>query len=138
MKKTEIYIYYRKELEENLVILNENKKNDILYLTENTLGNIYLPNSDINVGKINFINNLIISKENSFNTSIGTIITNNGSIVFNFNYILKFLNSSPEIAKVLSANPTFVSGNYLNYKNIKITIQVLDMTSERIIAIEYE
>ena len=137
MKKTEIYTYTRIELEANQVIISNNEKNNIKYITENTIGNVYLPNSTIKCGKLSFINNLFIDKELSFNTSIGTFINKDGSIVFNFNYILKFLDSKPESDKVLLAQPTYMSGKYMNYKNLTITIQILELTGDRIIAIEY-
>jgi hypothetical protein len=137
MKKTEIYTYTRIELEANKVITSTNENNDIKYITENTIGNVYLPNSTIKYGRISYINNLFIDKEISFNTSIGTFITKDGSIVFNLNYILKFRDSKPDIDKVLFAQPTFMSGKYMNYKNLTITIQILELTGDRIIAIEY-
>ena len=89
MKKTDIYIYNRTELETNRVEVSENEKNNIKYKTEKTIGSLYNPNSNISVGQISYINELVISPINSLNTSIGTIITNNGSLVFNFNYVLK-------------------------------------------------
>lgn len=138
MKNTEIYIYTRKELEENSAIMNEKIVNKITYKTENVIGNIYLPNSNVKVGKINYINNLVISDDTSFNTSIGTIVTKNGSIVFNFNYILNFSNSRPNVKNVFSAKPTYTSGVYDNYNNLTITVQILELTGERIIAIEYD
>lgn len=138
MKKTEIYIYSRNELEKNKVVMAENGINDIKYQTENTIGNLYLPNSMIKVGKINYINNLVISNENSFNTSIGTLVTNDGSLVFNFNYILKFFDSKPEVNKIFYAKPTFVSGKYLHYENISISVQILELNGDRIVAIDYD
>ena len=138
MKNTEIYTYTRAELEENLAIMNEKTVNEITYKTENVLANIYLPNSTVNVGKINYINNLVVNNEISFNTSIGTIITKNGSIVFNFNYVINFLNSRPNPKSVFSAKPTYASGLYSNYNNLTISVQILESTGERIIAIEYD
>lgn len=137
MTKTEIYLYTRVELEENKVIISENIKNEILYLTEKSLANLYFPNTYNKAGIINFINNLVINKDNSFNTSIGTIITEKGSLVFNFNYILKFNDSRPQDNLLLTASPTFISGEYLSYKNIKITVQILKSNGERIVSIEY-
>lgn len=137
MKKTEIYTYSRIELNQNHVIVNEKTNNDIKYITENTIGNIYLPNSKIKVGKISYINNLVRDNEVSFNTSLGTIITQEGSLVFNFNYILKFKDSRPEQDKVLITKPNFISGKYLNYKDLTITVQILENSGDRIIAIEY-
>lgn len=81
--------------------MNEKTVDEIIYKTENVLANIYLPNSTVKVGKINYINNLVINDESSFNISIGTIITKNGSIVFYFNYVINFLNSRPNPKSVL-------------------------------------
>lgn len=137
MKKTEIYTYNKKELFDNAVITTQENKNNIKYITENTIGNVYLPNSTIDAGIISYINNLTISKKNSFNTSIGTIITNNGSLVFNFNYILKFEDSRPDDNSVFTAKPTFINGNYSKFNNLTITVQILENSGDRIIAIEY-
>lgn len=138
--KTEIYTYSRFELEQNKAIMNEkkNNNNDILYITENNLSNLYLPNSSIVVGIISYVNNLVFTSVSSFNSSIGTIITKDGSLVFNFNYILKFMDSKPDENLILSAKPTFISGKYSNYKNIKITVQILKLTGDRILSIEYD
>ena len=135
---TEIYTYSRKEIQENRAVMAEKKVGSIIYLTENVIGNIYLPNSSIIVGSLSYINNLVLSKDNSFNTSIGTIITNDGSLVYNLNYVIKFGDSKPDIDSVFVTRPTFTSGKYLTYKNLTITIQILQLTGERIIAIEYD
>ena len=138
MNKIEIYIYNRGELNDNRVIVSENKKNDIIYITEKTIGNLYLPNTSNTIdGIISFINELVISDKNSFNTSIGTIITSKGSIVFNFNYVLKFEDSRPEDNLLLQTIPTFVSGEYLNYSNIKLSVQIIKSNGDRILSIEY-
>ena len=136
--KTEIYTYTRLELEQNKVIMNEKKNGDIIYITENVLGNLYLPNSFTKAGIISYINNFVLNKENSFNTSIGTIITNDGTLVFNFNYVLKYMDSRPDEKLVITANPTFLSGKYLNYRNVKINVQILKLTGERILSIHYD
>ena len=137
MKKTEIYTYNKKELFDNAVITTQTNENNIKYINEKTLGNIYLPNSTIEAGIISYINNLTITNKNSFNTSIGTIITNNGSMVFNFNYILKFEDSRPDDNSVFAAKPTFIDGKYSEFNDISITVQILENSGDRIIAIEY-
>ena len=108
-----------------------------IYITENSIANVYLPNSQIKFGKVSYVNNLVIDNENSFNTSLGTIITKDGSLVFNLNYILKFNDSRPENDKVFITKPNFISGKYLNYKDLTITLQILESSGDRIIAIEY-
>lgn len=138
MKKTEIYIYNKVELFDNAVITTQTNNSGIKYITEKTLGNIYLPNTNIEVGIISYINNLTISDKNSFNTSIGTIITDNGSLVFNFNYTIKYEDSRPVDNKVLIASPTFADGKYSEFSNITITVQILENSGDRIIAIEYD
>lgn len=137
MKKTEIYTYNKNELFDNAVFTTQENENNIKYITEKTVGNIYLPNSTIEAGVISYVNNLTISNKNSFNTSIGTIITNNGSLVFNFNYILKFEDSRPVENLVLTAEPTFIGGKYTEFNNLTITVQILENSGDRIIAIEY-
>jgi len=118
--------------------MNEKKNNNVTYITENSLANLYLPNTSIVAGTISYINNLFISPIESFNSSIGTIITKDGSLVFNFNYVLKFIDSKPDENLILTAKPTFTSGKYLNYKEIKITVQILKLTGDRILSIEYD
>lgn len=138
MKKNEIYTYNKKELFDNSVVTIQENKNNIKYITEKTSGNIYLPNSIIETGIISYVNNLTIRDKKSFNTSIGTIITNNGSLVFNFNYILKFEDSRPVNNSVLTARPTFIGGKYTEFDNLTITVQILENSGDRIIAIEYD
>lgn len=137
MKKNEIYTYTREELNKNRIIMIEKNINDIKYITENTTGNIYLPNSNIDVGKISFINNLVIDNNIPSNTVFGTLITNHGTIIFNYFYLLKLNNSVPPSYNSITTKPTFVSGKYINYKDITITRQLFDSDSERIIVIEY-
>jgi hypothetical protein len=135
---TEIYFWTRKEFEQNKAIMVEKNINSITYVTENVYGNLYLPNSFVIIGSISFINNLFFTNLDSYNTSIGTIVTKDGSIVFNLNYVIKFMDSKPDENLILTSKPTFVSGKYLTYKNIEITIQILKLTGERILAIEYQ
>ena len=138
MTQIEIYTYDRQELNNNRVIVSENEKNNIKYITEKSLGSLYYPNSDISIGTISYINELFQSQTYSFNTSIGTIITNKGSLVFNFNYILKFNDSRPIDNLLLTAKPTFLSGEYLSYSNVKINVQILKSSGDRILSIEYD
>ena len=138
MIQTEIYTYNKQELNENRVMVSKNENNNIIYITEKTIGSIYNPNSDLSVGQISFINELVVNSKNSFNTSIGTILTNKGSLVFNFNYISKFNDSTPSDNLLLTTKPTFVSGEYLMYTNVKITVQILQSRGERILSIEYD
>jgi hypothetical protein len=135
--KTEIYTYTRVEIENNKVIMAVQTKNDITYKTENSVCNVYLPNSLIKAGEISFINNLVFKNVGSLNTAIITLITQNGSITFNLNYVLKYKDSKPEVNKVFVTKPTFVSGDYLNYDNIKVSIFIVDLLGDRIITIEY-
>lgn len=138
MKNVEIYIYNRKELEENLVIESKNEKNNIIYITEKSIASLFYPHTDKSVGQISFINNLVINQIDSFNTSIGTIVNDKGSLVFNFNYVLKYNDSKPSDNLLLSAIPTFISGEYSLYSNIKINVQILKNSGERILSIQYD
>lgn len=140
MKKTEIYTYTREEIDKNLVISSKIEKNEITYITESSIANVYLPNSKIEFGNISFINNLIIQKNNelSINTAIGTIVTIDGSLVFNLNYEVNLQDSRPDTDIFLITQPTFKSGKYLNLKNVKITIDILALNGDRILIIEYD
>lgn len=133
----EIYTYTRKELEENLVIMNEKSINQIKYITENTLGNLYLPNTKEKIGTISYINNIFISPVDTFNTSIETILTKDGSIVFNFNYTVRFFDSRPNENEVFIAKPTFTSGKYSEFKNLTVSVQILSFSGDRIVSILY-
>lgn len=57
--------------------------------------------------------------------------------MFNLNYILKFLDSRPLENSVLTTKPTFVSGDYLLYKDLEITVQILQESGERVLVLEY-
>ena len=161
MNNTEIYTYTRKEIQDNLIIESRYEKNNIVYITEKSIVDIYLPNSQIKFGKISFINNLTILNDInnellnndllnndlsnntlsnntlSNNTSIVTLITKEGSLVFNLNYLTIYGDSKPNAQISLITKPTFTSGKYLNYNNIKITINILGLFGERIVIIEY-
>ena len=137
MSTTEIYTYNRKELEKNSVIVSKNEINDIIYITEKNLAQIYYPNTNNIAGQISYINDFIKSPKNSFNTSIGTIITPRGSLVFNFNYLLKYEDSEPIENLLLRAKPTFLSGVYSMYKNLEINVQIVQSNGDRILSIEY-
>lgn len=137
MKKTEIYTYSREELNKNKVIISENEINGIKYITEKNLGPIHLPNTSTQIGVIKYTNDFVLNKDLSFNTSIGTILTTKGTIVFNLNYVLKFLDSRPLENSVLITKPTFVSGEYLSFKDLEITVQILQESGERVLILEY-
>ena len=59
-------------------------------------------------------------------------------MVFNLNYILKFNDSRPPDDLLLTTKPTFLSGEYLSYSNVKINVQILKSNGERIVSIEYD
>ena len=97
MKVIEVYTYDKADLEKSKFV-TVNSKDDIKYITENTIGNLYLANTTNKVGFISFVNNITTKPDISFTTSIGTIITPVGKLVFNFNYILR-----PESDLIISA-----------------------------------
>jgi hypothetical protein len=82
----ETYTYTRSELIQNAQIITfepqkENKKSFI----QNVNATLY-ENGNNNAGNIIYINNYIELNNNKFNTSIGSINTNNGKLVFNLLY----------------------------------------------------
>ena len=142
MKKTEIYSYTLSELQNNVVIEFKEIKNDILYITEKSIADIYLKNSQIKLGKISFINNLtyfdIQDSKFSNITSTVTLITKDGSMVFNINSLTNLNDPKPDKPISLITQPTFTSGKYLDYKNIKITIDVFESLDVGLVIIEYK
>ena len=142
MKKKEIYSYKLNEIQDNLIIESKEIKNDILYITEKSITDIYLENSQIKFGKIEFINNLTyfdIQDEKFSNiTSTVTLITKDGSMVFNINSLTNLNEPKPDKPISLITRPTFKSGKYLNCKNIKITIDVFDSSGIGLVIIEYK
>lgn len=151
MSITEIFTYSREDIQENLIIESRFEKNNIVYITEKSIADIYLPNSQTKFGKISFINNLTVFNDQnneilnnvllnnslSNNTAIITLITPEGSLVFNVNYLTIYNDSKPNPQTSLFTKPTFTSGKYLNYNNIKITITISGLLSKRVVIIEY-
>ena len=147
-KKIETYYYSKVELKKtsNRTI---NNVNNVTYVTENIVGNIYEPNSTNKAGYISYINNITIVNDGinilpeiSFNTSTGTIITQNGKLVYNLTYTINQkpsveITSSPNENKVISTTPTYVSGAYANYNNVIITIYIVEPENIRLLTIEY-
>ena len=147
-KKIETYYYSKVELKKtsNRTI---NNVNNVTYITEKIVGNIYEPNSTNKAGYISYINNITIVNDGinilpeiSFNTSTGTIITQNGKLVYNLTYNINEkpsveITSSPNENKVISTTPTYVSGAYANYNNVIITIYIVEPENIRLLTIEY-
>ena len=140
MKSIEIYIYDKKELEDSKFTTID-VKNDIKYITEHTIANLYFANTDTKAGYISYINNIVSKPDITFNTSIGTIITASGKIVFNFNYIVipdqSLILSAPNENNLLIAVPTFKSDLYLGFNNLQILVQIVEKQGLRILTIEY-
>lgn len=150
MKKKNIDTYYYDKIElKKTSNKNTNIVGNTIYQTENIVGNIYYANTINKAGLISFINNITLIKnedtiipEISFNTSIGTIITDNGKLVFNLAYGINQsasseITSSPNENKLLITKPTFAGGIYSNYENITISIYVVNPEETRLLTIEY-
>ena len=109
MKFAEIYTYNWNELDESRFITIDTK-DDIKYIKENSIGNLYLANTTNKIGTISYINNIVNKPDVIFNSSIGTIITPNGNLIYNFNYVIKdtlLSSSAPEENELLVTKPTF-------------------------------
>ena len=113
----------------------ENKKS----LIQNTNATLY-ENIDSNAGKIIWINNFTQIDGDNYNTSIGTIITESGKLVFNLSYEI-FKDSLPYLdpGRTLKTIPTYKSGKYDNiFSDGLITIQSLnDLDQTRVVTIQY-
>ena len=141
MKILEVYTYDKAELEKSK-FATVNSTDDIKYITENTIGNLYLANTTNNVGFISFVNNITAKPGIIFNTSIGTVITPNGKLVFNFNYVLKaesdLIISAPQDNELLIAEPTYKGDKYSGFNNLKISVQIINRLGNRVVSIEYD
>lgn len=113
----------------------ENKKS----LVQNTYATLQ-DNCDKSAGKIIFVNNFTQIDGDNYNTSIGTIITESGKLVFNLSYEI-FKDSLPYLdpGRTLKTTPTYKSDNYDNYdNNVLITITSLgDLDQTRVLTIQY-
>ena len=137
----ETYTYTITELIKNSQLLKfeprlENKKSFI----QNTNATLYENINNI-AGKIIFINNFTQIDGSNFNTSIGTIITESGKLVFNLSYEI-FTESFPflDTGKSLETKATYKSGKYDNKfgNDVLITIQSLnDLYQTRVVTIQY-
>jgi hypothetical protein len=137
----ETYTYTVTELIKNSQIMDfkprlENKKSFI----QNTNATLYENINNI-AGKIIYINNFTQIDGSNFNTSIGTIITDSGKLVFNLSYEI-FTDSFPflDTGKILETKATYKSGKYDNKlgNDVLITIQSLnDLYQTRILTIQY-
>jgi len=139
MKFAEIYTYNRDELDESRFITIDTK-DDIKYIKENSIGNLYLANTTNKIGTISYINNIVNKPDVIFNSSIGTIITPNGNLIYNFNYVIKdtlLSSSAPEENELLVTKPTFKGGKYADF-DVKISVQIIKRLGLRILTIEYE
>ena len=137
----ETYSYTITELLKNSQIIEfkpriDNKKS----LIQNTNATLYENINNI-AGKIIFINNFTQIDGSNFNTSIGTIITESGKLVFNLSYEI-FTDSIPQLdaGKILKTTATYKSGKYDNKfgNDVLITIQSLnDLYQTRVVTIQY-
>jgi hypothetical protein len=137
----ETYTYTRSELIQNAQIITfepqkENKKSFI----QNVNANLY-ENINNYAGNIIYINNYTELNNNKFNTSTGTINTNNGKLVFNLSYEI-LSDSTPflDSGRILETKATYKSGIYDTKlgNDVLITIQSLsDFNQTRILTIQY-
>ena len=137
----ETYSYTITELIKNSQIIEfkpriENKKS----LIQNTNATLY-ENIDSNAGKIIYVNNFTQIDGDNYNTSIGTIITDSGKLVFNLSYEI-FTDSIPQLdaGKILKTIATYKSGKYDNIfgSDVLITIQSFnDIDQTRVVTIQY-
>jgi hypothetical protein len=136
----ETYTYTRTELIKNSQIMEfkpqrENKKSFI----QNTNATLY-ENINNNVGKIIYVNNFTVIDGNNYNTSIGTIITDSGKLVFNLSYEI-ITDSVPQLdaGKTLETIATYKSGKYSNiFSDVLITITSFnDLDQNRVLTIQY-
>lgn len=140
LKNIEIYTYTKTDLIENqqsILLLPEldNKKS----LIQNVVADLFENNNK--VGNIIYINNYIQYNDLKINTSIGTITTKNGKIVFNLSYdILTSNEPQLDANRVLQTRATHKSGIYnIGFQNdVLITIQSIgDQNETRILTIQY-
>ena len=136
----ETYTYTRTELIKNSQIIKfeprlENKKSFI----QNTHATLYENINNV-AGKLIYTNNFTQIDGNNYNTAIGTIITDNGKLVFNFSYEI-IADSVPQLdaGKTLETIATYKSGKYSNiFSDVLITITSFnDLDQSRVVTIQY-
>ena len=136
----ETYSYTITELLKNSQIIEfkpriDNKKS----LIQNTNATLY-ENIDSKAGKLIYINNFTQIDGTNYTTAIGTIITDNGKLVFNLSYEI-FTDSFPflDTGKILETKATYKSGKYSNiFSDVLITITSFnDIDQTRVVTIQY-
>lgn len=134
------YIYTRTDFNDTNVIVSENISTDgTKYITQKNSYNLYNnPNKSELVGKVNYIHNIVKYNNKTVITSTGTLTTSHGSLVFNGEFEPSNNSTSPPAGIILISSPTFASGDYFLYKNIKIERNILVSEGDRILKITYE
>ena len=119
--------------------ISEKENNNLSYKNKIVVANIFQNNK--NKGHISYLRNIMIDNgnpENSFNTNISTLNTDKWTLVFNLSFKLFKSSVTPQPNIIFFVYPTFMSGEYLTYKNVQIKLIVCDNTNERIFKITYE
>jgi len=128
------YVYYSDEIFKSTqqVILtptNPDNNNLVKYLSrEASLFTNGKNNGTIKLNSFNSSKNLF-----SFGSAIGTIITNDGILMYN--YAAERNSSNLTIIQQIKALATYKSGKYANYLNVEIQIDFED--TYRIVTISY-
>jgi hypothetical protein len=131
------YIYYTDEVLKStqLVYLtptNPEENDTVRYVSEEI--NLYTNGIKNGIIKANSFTRFILNPNMTTNTSIGTIITDDGILMFNLAKELnsKFLATTGIQTKSLA---TYKSGKYANYINVEIQIDFED--TYRIVTVSY-
>ena len=106
---------------------------------QNTHATLYENINNV-AGKLIYTNNFTQIDGNNYNTAIGTIITDNGKLVFNFSYEI-IADSVPQLdaGKTLETIATYKSGKYSNiFSDVLVTVTSFnDLDQTRVVTIQY-
>jgi hypothetical protein len=123
-ENNDTYVYYidkilEKTQEVTLSPINPNNTDIVKYSSGETTLFSNCENKNNGIIKLNSFNNF----SNNFGSTIGTIITNNGILMFNF---ATERNLSVTTTKQIKTLATYKSDKYANYINVEIQIDFED------------
>ncbi len=118
----EFYVFNNKNLKSE--VISQHISNNVLYKTEKLTGDLFLETTNISQGVISYINKLEQTEQNILCQSNGTIITQEGLIIFSFTYNLETTNTETNNIIQVNLSPSSISGKYIFYNDIQISMEL--------------
>lgn len=118
----EFYVFNNKNLKSE--VISQHISNNVLYKTEKLTGDLFLETTNISQGVISYINKLEQTEQNILCQSNGTIITQEGLIIFSFIYNLETTNTETNNIIQVNLSPSSISGKYIFYNDIQISMEL--------------